>query len=130
MSAVGNFCGVVVVATLSVSAACSSAINRASVVGKYIANHGKAFDAIDLNQDGTYTYLYRPKSGAEFHNSGRWTLYREGSEARITFRDFIFGLPGYGGGPPGYWDVEVETSWAGKLRLSINPDLNYYYVKQ
>ena len=115
---------------MSVSTGCSPTIERRALLGKYVANHGKGLDAIELKHDGSYVYFYRSSSGKEFRNAGRWTFYRQDNAPRITFNDFVFGLGGYGGAKPGYWDVEIERSWRGELRLSLDPDLNYYYLKQ
>lgn len=119
-----------VVAATLIAAACSPKIDRTAILGRYVANHGKGLDAIELKQDGTYSYLYWPQGGAEFRNSGRWTFYYQNSEPRVTFRDFVFGLRDYSGTMPGYWDVGVEQSWLGKLRLPLDADLNYYYLQR
>ena len=115
---------------MSISTECSPTIDQRAVPGSYFANHGKGLDAIELKQDGTYVYIYQSRGGEEFRNAGRWTFYRQDNAPRITFTDFVFGLRGYGGAKPGYWDVEIERSWRGELRLSLDPDLNYYYLKQ
>jgi len=108
----------------------SDALQRRDVIGKYVANHGKGLDLIDVRQDGTYAYTYRPSTGGEeLRNTGSWSLHYDDGKARITFHDFVFGWREYGGPMPGYWDVEVERS-LGKLRLCLDPDLNYYYVRQ
>lgn len=112
------------------AAACSPNVGPRAVLGRYVANHNKGLDVIELKQDGTYAYVYRPTQGEEFRNAGRWTFYYKDEAPRITFRDFVFGLKSYGGLDPGYWDVEVERSWDGRLRLALDADLNYYYVKQ
>jgi hypothetical protein len=105
-------------------------LERPDVFGRYVANHGKGLDVIELSPDGTYLYAYRSSDGKEFRNKGRWTFYRQDGAPSITFDDFEFGLNGYGSGKPAYWDVEVEASWLRELRLSLDPDLNYYYLKQ
>ena len=99
------------------------------LIGKYIANHKKGIDTLELKKDGTYIYYYKSADGKELTNTNRWQFEYQNKEPRITFEKFFFGLPGYGSKVPGFWDVEVEKS--GKtLRLCIDPDLNYYYEKQ
>ena len=79
-----------------IGAAFSPKIERSAVIGRYVANHGKGLDVIDLRVDGTYAYIFRPVRGGEIRNAGRWTFYRQGNTSRVTFRDFIFGLSDYG----------------------------------
>jgi len=108
---------------------CSKQIDRSMLIGKYIANHGKGTDVLELKSEGTYIYYYRSADGKELTNTNRWKFEYLNKEPRITFEKFIFGLPGYGSKVSGFWDVEVEKS--GKtLRFCIDPDLNYYYEKQ
>jgi hypothetical protein len=111
-------------------AACSRRTDRPAVCGRYVANHGKGLDALDLKSDGTYIYNCHLNDGSTFHNTGVWKFYYDGKEPRVTFDQFAFCLPGYGGRRLGYWDVEVERSWTGRLRLTLDPDLNYYYERQ
>ena len=115
----------------AVSIGCTKAIDRSMVVGKYYANHKKAVDSLDLNSDGTYVYYYKAPDGKEFKNINKWEFEYVEGKPTITFLQFIFGLPGYGSPKPGFWSVEVQkTFWRGKLRLCIDPDLGYFYVKE
>ena len=120
---------IVVLTALMSSIACSRKIDRDTVIGKYVANHGKGLDAIDLRKDGTYVYDCRLKSGEELHTTDHWTFADENGEPRITFNHFVFCLSEYGA-KPGYWDVKADRSLTGAVHLVLDPDLNYYYVKQ
>jgi hypothetical protein len=108
---------------------CSQSIDRDQVVGRYSGNHGKGIDQIELRPDGSYLYACRLSDGKEFSNSDRWTLDYANQEARITLDHFTSCLQQHGA-TPGYWDMPVEKSWSGTLRLALNPDLGYYYVRQ
>jgi hypothetical protein len=110
---------------------CGKAIDRSMVVGIYYANHKKGVDSLEVKTDGTYEYHYKAPDGKEFRNTNRWEFEYSEGKPMITFLDFTFALPGYGSKKPGFWIVEVQKSfWGSKLRLCIDPDLNYYYVKQ
>jgi hypothetical protein len=114
---------------LSVSLACSSSIDRTSLVGKYTGNSGKAVDQIELREDGLYSHDFS-RPGKIFHDYGRWNFHRDGTEPRIAFHDYIYGN-GSGPWPRGtYVEAEVKASWMGKLRLSLDPDSTYHYMKQ
>lgn len=100
------------------------------VIGKYEANHQKGIDTLELLRDGTYKYYYS-FDGKEVTNSNSWEFKMFNGKPTITFRDFVFGLPGYSKYGAGFWVVEVEKSFfKGKLRLCIDPDLGYYYIKK
>jgi hypothetical protein len=110
-------------------AGCSRNITQDEVIGIYIANHHKGLDEIELQRTGLYTYTCKLNDGKALKNSGSWSLHYENEEARITFNNFVFCLSQYGS-KPAYWDVPVEKSWTGKLRLPLDRDLNYYFVRQ
>lgn len=59
----------VVIAAVLTATACSPKIDERMVLGRYVANHGKGLDEIDMKQDGTYSYIYRPSGGKEFRNA-------------------------------------------------------------
>jgi len=123
------FCRSIIVLALFGIIGCSNQIDRSLLVGKYIANHGKGVDTLELKSDGTYFYYYRSVDGKELTNTNQWKFDYQDKEPRITFEKFIFGLPGYGVNVPGFWDVKIESS--GKtIRFCIDPDLNYYFEKQ
>jgi hypothetical protein len=108
---------------------CSNQIEVKSLVGKYVANHKKAADTLELNADGSYIYHYKSDS-TEIKNSNKWSFEYVDGKPTITFTGFIFGLPGYGSKEPGFWIVEVRKSLGGVLKLTIDPDLGYYYSKE
>ncbi len=124
-----NFYKIMVVFALFGLLGCTEQIDRAMLVGKYTANHGKGVDTLELKSDGTYNYYFKSVDGKELTNTNRWEFESQGKKPRITFEKFIFGLPGYGSEKPGFWDVEVEKS-GNTIRLCIDPDLNYYYEKK
>ncbi len=114
---------------LLVLTGCTHKIDGTAVLGTFVANHNKGLDEIQLRPDGTYICLCRPKYGQELHSTGHWTFRHENGVPRITFDNFVFCLSDYGA-KPAYWDVEVEQSWAGRLRLPLDRDLNYYFIQQ
>jgi hypothetical protein len=120
---------VAVLSALSSGAGCSHRIDREAIPGKYVANYDKGAEAIELRRDGTYVYDCRLNNGNELDNVDHWTFGYEEGEPRITFSHFLSCLPEYGA-KRGYWDVRVERSWLGVLRLPLDPDLNYYYTKR
>jgi len=129
--AAGRLCFGVVLILLSLTLACSRAIDRTSLVGKYTGNRGKVVDEIELREDGLYTHDFsRPADGKIFHASGHWVFHRDGSHPRITLHDSIYGNGPYPWPRRTYSDAYVKASWTGKLRLSLDPDSNYYYAKQ
>lgn len=115
----------------AVSIGCTKTIDRSMVIGRYYANHKKGVDSLELKSDGTYAYSYKALEGKEFSNTDKWEFEYVGGKPTITFSQFMFGLPGYGSPKPGFWSVEVQkTFWRGEIRLCIDPDLGYFYVKE
>jgi hypothetical protein len=101
------------------------------IIGKYKANHNKGEDLLELKEDGTYIYQFITPDGKEIKNTNKWELeYLEGRPI-ITFLRFSSALSKYSSQRPGFWIVEVEKSFFnGNIRLCIDPDLGYYYVKK
>jgi len=104
---------------------CSKSMDRSDLIGKYTANHRKGLDVTELKENGAYVHTYQPPGGAAVTNSNKWELSRADGASSVTFSKFSFGL-GIGSTVSGFWDVEVER-FGNKKRLSIDPDLNYYY---
>jgi hypothetical protein len=114
-----------------VAAGCTNAIDRSMVVGTYRANHNKGVDLLELKADGTYLYHYTAPDGREVRNTNKWEFQYLDGKPKITFFEFSFGLHGYGTPKPGFWLVEVEKPILdNRLRLCIDPDLGYYFIKQ
>jgi hypothetical protein len=111
---------------------CVIPIDNDEIPGRYVANHKKVLlDMVEIRADGTYTYQYKTVSGDDdFTNTGTWIIEDHAGRTYITFNKFVFVLPGYGSGRPAYWPVEPLRSLTGSIRLTLDPDLGYYYVKQ
>lgn len=116
--------------SITIFSGCSGEIDIKTVIGNYVANHQKGTDTLELRPDGTYNYQYIFPDGGEIKISNKWEFNNSDGKPIITFHKFIFGLPGYGSKDPGFWIVEVKRTLTGDLRLVIDPDLNYYYIKQ
>jgi hypothetical protein len=48
---------------------CSNQIESKELVGKYVANHNKAEDTLELNVDGSYNYYYKSDSILNYYYS-------------------------------------------------------------
>jgi hypothetical protein len=124
---------------------CSKDVDRSMVIGTYVANHNLGIDTLVIKADGTYRYFFKDKNGKVFTNSNKWVFEYFDGNPIISFEDFIFvhdeekrelikgilekeGIKTKSDGK-GFWGVYPKTSLFGKIRLSIDPDLNYYYEK-
>lgn len=135
----------VLLAALALAGGCSHKIGPLDVVGTYVANRGKGIDVLEVKRDGTYLYTCNPGKAPDFSNTrhrqgsssvassftneNHWSLHYDDGEPRMTFDDFRFCAVDYRK-PAGYWDVSVQRSWRGVLRLPIDRDVNFYFVKQ
>jgi hypothetical protein len=110
-------------------AACNDTFTTDEVSGEYVANYDLAFETLIVNRDGTYSYYFRSPDGTETSNAGQWKLEQHMGQPGLTFSSFKFGLPEYGTDRPGYWNVEIERTLFGRLKLCFDPDLGYCYIK-
>ncbi len=95
-----------------------------------MANRDAGREVIELKRDGNYLYVCQVRGAEEFRNIGRWKFYYQDGAPRITFQNFVVGPGGYGNAKLGFWDIEVDRSWFGSLRLPLDRDLGYYYIKK
>lgn len=133
-----------ILATLAL-VGCSHKISPLDVAGTYVANRGKGVDVLEVKKDGTYVYTCNPAKAPDFSNTSHWkgsssdassftngnnwSLHYDDGEPRMTFDGFRFCALDYRK-QAGYWDVSVQRSWRGVLRLPIDRDVNFYFVKQ
>jgi len=105
---------------------CSKPVNKSDLIGKYVSNYAKNADTLEIKSDGTYVHTFKETSGSVTSNTNSWDFAFEDGKPRITFSKFSFGPDG-GSKISGFWDVEVERHGR-KLRLIVDPDLNYFYL--
>ena len=123
----------VMVLNVGGGAGCRRVINRDLIVGEYRANHNRGLDTLELKASGTYLYRYDGVDGRHVVNTNEWKFMNDRGRPLIACFGFVFGLPEYNGtsGRPGTWLVEVSRPlFGGPLRLKLDPDRDYYYIKQ
>ena len=122
----------ILVMSVFILSGCSSSpknVDPKIILGKYVANHEKGIDELEIKADGTYKYYFKSNGGREITNSGAWELESKENDTYITFNKFIFGLYGYGSKEGGFWIVKLEKKLSGKFQLCIDGDLDYYYIQ-
>ena len=123
---------------------CSRKVGPSDVLGTYVANRDKGVDVLEVKKDGTYFYTCKLGKAPDFANTAHWTnsspdvsdftsenhwsLHYEDGEPRVTFDNFRFCARDYRR-LAGFWDVSVQSSWTGAMRLPIDRDVNSYFVK-
>lgn len=85
--------------------------------------------SLELKSNGTYVYKRTKIDGAEFTNSGTWEFEYWEDEPIIFFSDFIFALPRRSR-TPSIWPVRVERTRGGNIKLGIEKDVGFFFVKQ
>jgi len=83
-----NKLGFLALISIAILFGCSSSptnINRTMLLGKYVANHKKGIDEIELKADGSYRYYFRSKDGREIANSGTWQLEPQKGSSPLRF---------------------------------------------
>ena len=126
-------------------AGCSRRIDSSNVAGTYVANRNQGVDILEVRSNGTYLYTCKlakspdfantphwnnsSSDASDFTNENHWNLHYDGDEPRMTFDNFRFCARDYRGSS-GFWDVSVLHSWTGAIRLPIDRDVNFYFVKK
>jgi hypothetical protein len=117
--------------------ACSNApVSKKEVVGSYSINKGSPKDEIEVFANGRYTHTYAPRGGAAVVDSGTWSL-REYNGMRLFFENFRSwsrksrypNAVNGGEPPPALWPALVERSFSGELRLIVDSDQDWMYIK-
>lgn len=114
-------------------ASCSPQVQTENVVGTYLSNHGHGVETLTLHPTGRYTLVHKEGGKIVLQNEGQWALEKDDrGNARLSFERYVFGYRDrdpFPDGDPGYWLVTVDQTWSGKLKLPVDPDLGYAYVK-
>lgn len=124
---------------------CSRKIASSNVVGTYVANLNEGVEILEVKSNGTYFYTCKlgkspdfantphwsssSSDVSDFTNENHWNLHYDGGEPRLTFDNFRFCARDYRRSS-GFWDVSVQHSWTGTIRLPIDRDVNFYFVKK
>ena len=114
---------------------CSRKLDRAQVVGLYVANQDLAIvaDSLELKDNGTYIHYYESVYGEQFADSGLWTFDIENGSPDITFKDFkgrlLFKCFSYEKDSKAYWHVTPRLTILGRVKLIINGDVGCCYIK-
>jgi hypothetical protein len=99
-------------------------------------NQGRAADTLVVRADGSYWRRYVAPGQAPVTDSGRWAVERVTGEALIGFENFaprwqsetFPGVPGLPGAR-GLWPVAAERTLAGTVKLPVNDDLGWAYIR-
>ena len=120
-------------------------ITRSDVIGNY-AGHYDVFPKItagyrkgvykggthqlQVKADGTFAYLYSPTGGSSTKTTGTWTLLRKKRGSSIVFEGLALAPSSADTRKPGYWALPIHRPIRGPIRLTINDDLGYYWIKK
>jgi hypothetical protein len=99
------------------------------VIGTYVANHGFGTDTLKILSNHKYIRIcYPPNNSSHYRDTGTWDI----EDGTITFRGW-HGRNELNGSFDGdaIWGADLDRSfYIGNLRLPINLDMGYYYIKQ
>lgn len=102
--------------------------------GTYVGHHPFGADTLVLHPDSTYYHSFRTLKGQGYVHRGRWSGQALKEFYSIDVENFDWHLPGYGGGDAqdtinSLWPAKLERSLRGQTYISIDDDLDYYYLK-
>lgn len=86
--------------------------------------------ALNLNTDGTYTYVYDPVDGNCVITAGLWEFEDWDHDPKILLHNFLLAPSRKKGEKPGYHYLNINQTLFGPIRLNINSDFSYYWIKQ
>ena len=125
------------VAVVSGGSCASDDVARVDVVGRYALNNAAQRDEIVLRPDGTY--LHTVDGDPALVDSNAWTLEHVGTQTDVSLTRFH----AVGSADPADWipgskssvvydsyNLMVERSVFGAVRLVVNSDINIAYEKQ
>jgi len=110
--------------------ACSRSVSPSELPGTYVMNRGQAADTIFVRSDGTYLRRLVLPGEAPVSDTGQWQLEPVAGEERIVFAKLRAKWPGLREeSPPGYWPVRTVLGAGGQVRLPVDEDLGWAYVR-
>jgi hypothetical protein len=121
-------------------------IDKSLMVGKYMGYYdvfpkittesrkgiyGQGTHSLELRSDGTYVHLCKTIDGQEVRNTNTWEFYldQEGYK-RIKLYGFVFGSKQGNAQQARGLNTSVERSSSGKIRICMDVDFEYYFIKQ
>ena len=113
---------------------CKQRLAHDDLVGTYRLNRPGAEDVLVLNGGGRYVHRFTPADGSTSADSSTWTLEEHDGEQRIVFSDFLMRAPKEDDTTRtqvrGFWAALVSPARSGDVRLLVNDDLGWYYVRE
>jgi aminoglycoside 6'-N-acetyltransferase I len=128
-----------VLVLLLVATACSAwPIDSRELPGTYVMNRGHAADTLILERGGHYRHVYALPDKPVAIDTGRWTVDTFHEEVYVAFERFwqrwraesdMGALLRYpiSAGP---WRATMERSLTGRIRLPVDPDLDWVYTQR
>lgn len=115
---------------------CEKPVDTSEIPGRYVSNFGGVTDVLILRPDGQFLHIIGSDGSAKKENLGTWSSV---DKRRILLTNFVWQQ-----GTPGdrlrkaqseiseeAVSVSIEFGFSqGKVRLTVNSDLGYYYIKE
>ena len=124
---------VLVVAMAALSIAVRRRSGPVDVTGHYRLNQGHARDELDLRPDGAYVHSYILPGQPPEIDSGRWHSEVMDGAFTLTFDDFVMKSSLERDRRPdvsrGFWGATPERTMLGKLKLPVDPDKGWSYIR-
>jgi hypothetical protein len=102
-------------------------IGLTSNVRKGVYNGGT--HSLELKSDGTYTYVYNPIDANAVETVGAWRFTRKYTPPNVVLDGFLLAPTTDSQEKPGVRYLNIHTSPFKPIRLSIDYDLGYCWVK-
>jgi hypothetical protein len=107
---------------------CTSHYSAGDLAGRYVLSVDGGVDTIQLGTNGTYTHVYKAKSGQTDHQEGSWSLEDLQAGPTVALADFRPLLTESVRGR-GFYLLLVKNSF-GRVYLITNIDLGEGYKRE
>jgi hypothetical protein len=85
---------------------------------------------LQMEADGTYTYVFRPSDGNSIRVTGTWTLLRARGYPSIEFDGLMLAPSNADTRKSGTYSLPIHQSIWGRVRITIDDDLGYYWIRR
>jgi hypothetical protein len=129
--------GILAAALTAFGVGCGRPARPAEVPGTYVMDGGRAADTLVVRPGGTYLRRYAAPGRAPVTDSGTWSVVTGAGAGDLAFQGFVpswraetFPGPSEPGGGRGHlWFVAPKRGAGGGVRLPVNDDLGWAYVR-
>ena len=115
--------------------ACDVGIDARELTGLYVMNKGQAADSLVVRNDSTYRRVYASPNSPIVVDTRRWSAVNRDGTLQLELSNFpsrwrAETFPSVQLSTPGWFLVAPTRRFGASVRLVVDPDLGWAYVRQ